>query len=266
VLNAQGRIQGDATVFAFAGQLLLETDRAQAGRLHAHLDRFIIMDDVELSWVEGQTTLGLAGPGAEAVLAALGLPTPAAGCFAVIGEGPVQVVVDESGAHSQVPRYSLWVGEAQVLTLWQQLLDAGATAAGARAVDALRVLEGTPLYGVDISDKTLAQETGQTRALNFNKGCYLGQEIVERVRSRASVHRGLRQFALLGERAAPRAGEGTAVGELTSIAHIEGGARHGDQLALGLVRVEALGGPLRYPGGTVEVLAASPLSGILRGR
>ncbi len=264
VLNAQGRIQGDATVFALAGQLLLETDRAQAGRLHAHLDRFIIMDDVELSWVEGQTTLGLAGPGAEAVLASLGLPAPAAGSFTAVGEGPVQVVVGEWG--TRVPRYSLWVREAEVVTLWQQLLDAGATAAGARAVDALRVLEGTPLYGVDIGERTLAQETGQMRALNFNKGCYLGQEVVERVRSRASLHRGLRQFALLGERAAPGAvlvnGEGAAVGELTSVARIAGAdaARYGDQVGLGLVRVEALGGPLLYPGGTVEVLAAPPLS------
>ncbi len=259
VLNAQGRIQGDATVFAFADHLILETDRAQAERLYAHLDRFIIMDDVELSWIEGQTTLGLAGPGAEALLAALGLPAPAAGCFAAVADSPASVVVAEAAMH--VRRFSLWIPEAATLKLWQKMIEAGATAAGALAVDALRVLEGTPLYGVDMSEKTLAQETGQMRALNFNKGCYLGQEIVERVRSRANVHRGIRQFALHGAPAAPGtpiSAQETAAGELTSVAVIDLDGYKG-QLGLGLVRVEALGRPLVYPGGTVEVLAASPL-------
>ena len=260
VLNAQGRIQGDATVVAFAGHLILETDRAQAERLYAHLDRFIIMDDVELSWIEGETTLGVAGPGAEALLVALGLPTPAAGSFAAAaGNSHASVVVGEALAH--VPRFSLWVAQAAAAKLWQQLIEAGATPAGALAVDALRVLEGTPLYGIDIGEKTLAQETGQMRALNFNKGCYLGQEIVERVRSRANVHRGIRQFALRGASATPgtpiTAGE-TAAGELTSVADIALKSYKG-QLGLGLVRVEALGRPLGYPGGSAEILAASPL-------
>jgi folate-binding protein YgfZ len=262
VLNAQGRIQGDATVFAFAGHLILETDRAQAERLYAHFDRFIIMDDVELSWIEGQTTLGLAGPNAETLLAALGLPVPAAGCFAAVAGDRASVVVGEAAGH--VRRFSIWVPEAAALNLWQQMIEAGTTPAGALAVDAVRVLEGTPLYGVDISEKTLAQETGQMRALNFNKGCYLGQEIVERVRSRANVHRGIRQFALYGAPAAPGTpitAQETAAGELTSVADIALQGYQG-QLGLGLVRVEALGRPLGYPGGSIEVLAASPLGSI----
>jgi folate-binding protein YgfZ len=259
VLNAQGRIQGDATVFALADELILETDRAQGERLYAHLDRFIIMDDVELSWTEGQTTLGLAGPGAEALLAALGLPVPAAGSFAAVADGEASVVVGEGAG--QVRRFSLWVAEAAAAKLWEQLIGAGAAPAGALAVDALRVLEGTPLYGVDISEKTLAQETGQMRALNFNKGCYLGQEIVERVRSRANVHRGIRQFALEGAPAVPGTpitAQETAAGELTSVAEIDLEGYKG-RVGLGLVRIEAIGRPLGYPGGSVEVLAASPL-------
>jgi folate-binding protein YgfZ len=47
-------------------------------------------------------------------------------------------------------------------------------------------------------ERDLPQETSQMRALNFNKGCYLGQEIVERIRSRGSVHRHLRQLELMG--------------------------------------------------------------------
>ena len=61
------------------------------------------------------------------------------------------------------------------------------------------MLEGTPVYVVDIRDKELPQETGQTQALHFSKGCYLGQEIVERIRSRGNVHRGFGAFLLMGE-------------------------------------------------------------------
>jgi folate-binding protein YgfZ len=266
VLNSQGRIQADAAVFAYPEHLTVETDRSQAERLVAHLDHFIIMDDVELSRVEGVTSIGLAGPGAEALLSSISLPTPAPGTFAAAGQSVIEVTGEALGS-SQVRRFSLWVPDEHVEQVWRQLLAAGALPAGAVAVDALRVLEGTPLYGVDIGEKTLAQETGQMRALNFSKGCYLGQEIVERVRSRANVHRGVRQFALHGEPAAPgmqlQAG-GAVIGELTSVAGIdllpdlEPDLKPG-QIGLALVRVEALAGSISYPGGSAEVLAGSPL-------
>ncbi len=260
VLNAQGRIQGDATVFAFADHLVLETDRSQADRLFAHLDHFIIMDDVELAWIKGQTTLGLAGPGAHELLTALGLPAPEAGSFVAVSDPARMIVVGEDSTH--VRRFSLWIGEAEARGFWERLLGAGAIPAGTAAIHALRVLEATPLYGVDITEKTLAQETGQMRALNFNKGCYLGQEIVERVRSRANIHRAIRQFALHGQPAAPGTSltaDGVAIGELTSVAEIAL-PRFTGGVALGLVRVEALRQPLAYAGGSVEVLTESPLS------
>ena len=68
--------------------------------------------------------------------------------------------------------------------------------------------EGIPAYGVDIVENHMAQETSQTRALNFSKGRYLGQEIVERIRSRANIHKGLRQFKLEGAIPAAESGIG----------------------------------------------------------
>ena len=60
---------------------------------------------------------------------------------------------------------------------------------GSEALEMQRIVAGIPLYGVDIRERDLPQETEQMRALNFNKGCYVGQEIVERIRSRGNVHR-----------------------------------------------------------------------------
>jgi folate-binding protein YgfZ len=263
VLNAQGRIQGDATVFAFADHLILETDRSQSVHLLAHFEHFIIMDDVELAPVHDQTTLGLAGPAAASILTALQLPVPAPGSF-VTAETAGLAITLSAEETVLVLRFSLWIAESEIQQLWAALLAAGATPAGTEAVHALRVLEGTPLYGVDISEKTLAQETGQARALNFNKGCYLGQEIVERVRSRANVHRGIRQFALHGAPAAPGMpilADGASIGDLTSIAQVALPAFSG-QLALGTVRTEALdrGAALTYPDGTAEWLPHPPLA------
>ena len=91
-------------------------------------------------------------------------------------------------------------------------------------MEALRVLEATPLYGIDLNDRDLPQETAQTRALNFSKGCYLGQEIVERIRSRGKVNRQFRQFALQGGQPSQlpvdlRSGE-QSVGRITSTASL----------------------------------------------
>ncbi len=58
-----------------------------------------------------------------------------------------------------------------------------------RDARAVRIEHGHPRYGEEITERYLVQETGQLHAVNFNKGCYLGQEIVERVRSRAQIHR-----------------------------------------------------------------------------
>lgn len=148
-----------------------------------------------------------------------------------------------------VPRFELWVPVASLPSIWSALTAAGAVPCGVNSIEALRVLSAIPLYGVDIQERHLAQETAQARALNFNKGCYLGQEIVERIRSRATIHRTLRQFSLTGTAPAlepgqtvPLNAEGTErnpVGELSSVAHYQLPGFTGT-LALGFIRTEVL--------------------------
>ena len=109
-----------------------------------------------------------------------------------------------------------------------------------------RIANGIPLYGVDIRERDLPQETEQMRALNFNKGCYVGQEIVERIRSRGNVHRKFAGFLMEGAPAIPagskiisgKAGEEEKeVGEITSVAVLR--TPSGERtLALGYIRRE----------------------------
>jgi folate-binding protein YgfZ len=268
LLNVQGRILGDCYVYRRAGDLLLDTSMDQLPALMSHLDHFVVMDDVELADVSQQwTALSLAGPRAPQVLAILGfsassLSTGNAGMTsAMIGEVPCTVI---EAFHVSVPRYELWFAPEHVLAVWETLQAAGAHPCGSEAMEALRVLEGTPLYGVDLNDRDLPQETAQTRALNFNKGCYLGQEIVERIRSRGKVHRQFRQFELSG--AAPGSlpddlrSNDQVVGRITSVASLSS-AGLPPLLALGFIRLEAVerNETITYDGGQAVALAAPPV-------
>jgi folate-binding protein YgfZ len=283
VLNAQGRIQGDLTVWRegeglaqqqdgpageAAGRLALEITADQYERLMAHLDHFIIMDDVELVGQDptGETALGLTGPGAGDVLTRMGLPT--------LPEPMTSTRVEWNGldllilrAHGAlVPHYELWSPVAGLTRLWRGLSTAGASPVGTAALEAFRIAEGIPAYGTEIAERDLPQEISQTRGLHFSKGCYLGQEIVERIRSRGNVHRHLRQLELDGPM--PNAGteltlDGAKAGQIRSAAELplSGGSR---TFALGMIGGEAelRDKPLTYTTGTAtgtaRILAGPP--------
>jgi len=250
VLNAQGRIQGDLHVWREDNNLSLEIAADQYDRLLAHLDRFIIMDDVEListsavveGRLSGETALGITGPLAAEVLARLGLPAlPEQMTSARAAWNGLELrVVRNYGALA--PHYELWAQEAQIATLWRALIEAGATAVGAASLGAFRIAEGIPAYGIDIAERDLPQETSQMRALCFNKGCYVGQEVVERIRSHGSVQRHLRPLELSG--VMPAAGaeltmeDGGQAGQITSAAELPlpSGKRC---FALGMIRGES---------------------------
>jgi len=277
LLNAQGRILGDCTIYrdpaAEPPAFLLESDAAQIDAIQAHLDHFIIMDDVELSPFTGDRTgILLAGPKAASILQRLGISAAQSAAISiqsvVWNKNPLDIIWINAPL---VPIFELWSDLTTALELDRALNSAGAASVSGESLEALRIVEGTPRYGIDIrnTDKAhdLPQETGQTRALNFTKGCYLGQEIVERIHSRGSVHRTFSGFILTGSLPAPGA-ELTAesaprpVGELTSVAAIPlPGTAAPTQLALGYIRRETLdlalarGLPLRYPGGTATPAA-----------
>ena len=267
LLSVQGRIQGDCYVYRRSGDLLLDTGFDQIPALMHHLDHFIIMDDVELADVSRQwTALSLAGPGALRVLATLGFtPSPSGVQNARMSTtriGEVDCTIIEA-YHVAVPRFELWFAPEHVLAVWETLQAAGATPCGLDAMETLRVLEATPLYGIDLNDRDLPQETVQTRALNFSKGCYLGQEIVERIRSRGKVNRQFRQFSLQGTPPAVlpidlRSGE-QSVGRITSTASLAS-AGLPQVLGLGFVRVEIVerNAEIIYEGGVATALAAPP--------
>lgn len=282
VLDAQGHIQGDLTVWRggeetsakrrnsahaakgvigasekllgtpFAGESGLELEIAadQREKLLAHLNKFIVMDDVELIPIGdekvgeagSETCVGLTGPLAAEVLERVGLP--------VLVTPLTRTTVEWNGWDVRILRgygvlgqhYAFWIPSAGLGKLWSCLRTGGANPVGCAAVEAFRVAEGIPAYGVDIQERDLPQETAQMRALHFSKGCYLGQEIVERIRSRGNVRKHLRPLELSGPIAASGTEltleDGTVAGTVTSACELplKKGAK---SFALAMIRTEA---------------------------
>jgi folate-binding protein YgfZ len=269
LLNPQGHILGDMNVFNAGETLEVETDRSRVEKILATFDHYIIMDDVEVTNLsEAWTMLGIAGPRARAILNLAGIDVPeleplqtyiprcscdcgCAECTVIRGDDPVS----ES--------YELWLAPKDVLKTWNALLAAGATAVGSEVLEMHRIAAGIPLYGVDIRERDLPQETEQARALNFNKGCYVGQEIVERIRSRGNVHRKFTSFVLDGTASISAdakifSGE-KEVGEITSAAILP--LVSGEQtVALGYIRREVAtpGREVRIAGNKAKIVNQSP--------
>lgn len=257
LLNPQGHILGDLYAYNRGDSIMVDTDRSQVERILATFDHYIIMDDVEVKDLsEELTALGVGGPKSRDILKKAGI---------VVSEMQLLEILDATcecdcgcakctlvrGEDAGQETYELWLAPSEVRKTWDALRVAGATPVGSETLELQRIFAGIPLYGVDIRERDLPQETEQARALNFNKGCYIGQEIVERIRSRGAVHRSFAGFVLHNGSAVAGAkifaGE-KEVGEITSSL-----APAGDQpgLALGYIRREA-----RLPGKEVLIGAA----------
>src|ERR1700675_4160717 len=266
LLNAQGRIQADLYAFQRGESLLIDTEGAQREKVLQLFDRYIIADDVEIADVSDKlTALGLTGPESRNVLeragiavpdlASLELSSPKCNCACSCLQCTLVRGDDSAGT-----LYQIWLAPDKLKSTWDALVAAGATPVGADPLELRRISFGIPKFGVDIRERDLPQETGQTRALNFTKGCYLGQEIVERIRSRGAVHRQFTAFSVEGTLPEPGAkilaGEQDEkeVGEITSsaILPLPGGDR---AVALGYLRRESAEKDLRA--GTAKLKPAS---------
>ncbi|MBI4873488.1 MAG: folate-binding protein YgfZ [Acidobacteria bacterium] len=235
-LNPQGRILGDANLLRRDEDILLDTEPETHPSLFEHLDRFIIADDVTLENATARlTTLAVEGPRAGEAAAALGLVIPPApGAFGGVGD-----VLVARLSHTGAEGFRLIAPAEAGEVLIGELEAAGVVAADAEAARVVRLENGTPRYGEDITDRHLPQETQVARALHFHKGCYIGQEIVERIRARGRVNRLLVRLTIDGEAASD---PGTAIeaggkpaGEVTSAAFSPAA---GKVVALGYLRAE----------------------------
>lgn len=252
VLTAQGRIVADLVAYSRGDFLLVTSDRSQTAAITEIFDRYIIMDDVEVADISDKlSALGVAGPNAAHTLKNAGVEV------AQLERGQVVDLVWRDigitiarATHPNMEGYEVWFAAEHSPTVWDELTKAGSTPVGSEAVEWYRIARGVPRFGIDLTAKDLPQETEQKHALNFTKGCYIGQEIVERIRARAILHRTFTGFLVESDppQATTKIKDGEKnIGEITSAARIPfpSGER---TVALGYLRRE-----FEAPGTLVEI-------------
>ena len=245
-LNPQGRIQADVNIICTESSLLLDTEPETGEAIYGHLDRYIIADDAALANLTSHVAvIGLEGPQSPAVLERMGIETPEPGHWT---EWRTNVVAALSASGERGFRFFVPLAERGETIGW--IGGSGAIPASRAEWNIVRIENGLARYGEDITDREIPQETRLVeRAISFSKGCYIGQEIVERVRSRGQVNRQLIQLRIPGEtvpaaRTKLFAGD-REVGEITSAAYSPAAQ---EVVALGYVRAQTL-----QPGATYSV-------------
>jgi len=175
-LTAQGRIVGDLWLACRDEDFLIDTEPELREKLRAHFTKYKVADQVEFEDVTDTTV-------------AIGVEGPQAG---TAPEGSLPLT--ETGQ----PGYRVYAPAERKAEIVAGLDAAGVTAATPEDARIVRIENGRPRYGEEIVETSLPQETQQMQAVSFNKGCYLGQEIVERIRARGHVNRLLRRVDLAG--------------------------------------------------------------------
>ncbi len=196
LLNPQGRIQADLNLFCFADRFLIDTEPELREKVHQHIRRYIIADQVELEDATASTgCLAVEGPEAPALLAGLGAPLPDSDFTHAEWDGRTVARVSATG---QPGARIFCASPEDARELAARLATAGALQASAAEARIVRIENGKPRFGDDIRDTSLPQETQQMHGVAFNKGCYIGQEIVERIRAQGHVNRKLVRLELEG--------------------------------------------------------------------
>ncbi len=210
LLNVQGHILADLRILRLdAESFLLDCEPQSHQTIWQQLDRHIIADVVEMEDRRGELAcLALEGPSArEVLIQATGADIPTMNTLGhVYGEDFQARLLHTSLCGEE--GYWILAAPDRAADLLDSLLARGTgegrnratRPVGLEALEARRIEAGIPRFGVDITDKHLPQETGQMHAISFTKGCYIGQEVVERIRSRGHVNRKLMQLLVEGRR------------------------------------------------------------------
>lgn len=208
----------------------------------AALDMFHFGEQLHFeTGVGAYVALSLHGPRAAAVVDAIGLPVPEARhqhTTAAVGGVQVRAVrIDRIGS----PGYDLLLPPHGYGVIWQAAIDAGASPAGHDALEALRIAAGVPDHPAEFGEHSSPLELDAMDGISEGKGCYPGQEVIERTLALGRPPRRLARLSLdrWVDPGTPLTIEGKAAGELTSVAHLPGDG----VVALALVKRRGPDGP-----------------------
>ena len=203
ILTNRGKIIADMSVYVCEDSIDIETNAETTSILYQELDKYLIADDVTIEdFTERTGAVGVHGPAAAELLRTVygfdvgDLPEYHSFVDEIDGRRIVCVRANETGEVG----YNLYTPTESIESLWDTLLTKGrafsAEPVGLSALNSLRIEAGIPRYGAELGDSVFPGEAELEQAISFEKGCYIGQEIVARMKYRGHPNRLLRGFEL----------------------------------------------------------------------
>ncbi len=205
LVTARGKLESDLNIYCLANELLLDFEPGLTETITQRLEKYIIADDVQVVDAgPGYGLLSAQGPQAETVVRSL---FPAA----TIPSQPFHFIITDDSTPGEnylmcQPRagaggFDLFVPTAALGAMMDKLIAAakqvGGRACGWEALEMARIEAGIPRFGVDMDGTNLAPEAGiESRAISYSKGCYIGQEVIARIRTYGQVAKSLRGLRL----------------------------------------------------------------------
>lgn len=217
IVNAKGKIESDANIYCLRDELLLDFEPGLAVKLTQRFEKYIIADDVQIVDVAPHYGLvSVQGPKAGAVIERLGLGLELPSRIRTFS----RATAPEFGEvycmnHPRIrgAGFDLFAPVAALESLAERLRGAVAESSGRccgwQALETARIEAGIPRFGIDMNESNLAPEAGiEKEAISYIKGCYIGQEIIARLRTYGQVTKALRGLLLEKElKALPQTGD-----------------------------------------------------------
>ncbi len=203
LVSARGKLESDLNIYRLENELLLDFEPGQSARVALRLEKFIIAEDAQVVDVAADYgLLSVQGPQAAAVLSAwapgLALPREPLAVAKWTGPDGGEIYVTNH-ARAGRPGFDLFVPAAAMEAVAAQLLARGGRWCGWQALETARVEAGVPRFGADMDETNLAPEALDARAISYSKGCYIGQEVIARIRTYGQVAKALRGLRLGGD-------------------------------------------------------------------
>jgi folate-binding protein YgfZ len=208
LVTAKGKLVSDLNVVCLPDELLLDLEPGFTTAVRERLEKFIIADDVQVIDVTPHYgLLSVLGPKAGDVLEKAGVvpsPLPATGQARQVVDSVLGELCCANHARGAAAGFDLYFpvasGASLIERLFREAVASGGGLAGWNALELVRIEAGQPRLGQDMDETHLAPETGlETRAISYAKGCYIGQEVIARIRTYGQVAKALRGLVLPGD-------------------------------------------------------------------
>ncbi len=250
LVSAKGKIQSDLHIYILENEILLDFEPGMAGAVQQRLEKYIIAEDVQVADVSAPYGLwSVQGPKAAAVIKRwpwnVVIPEKP-NALARIDDALLGEIYLVNHARTHSAGYDLFVPNGVMQEVAGRLITAametGGRFCGWQALETARIEAGIPRFGADMDETNLASEVLDTGAISYTKGCYIGQEVIARVRTYGQAAKSLRGLRLPDNlRALPIKGDKLFLGEKEAgyITSAVASPRLKTSIALGYVRREA---------------------------